>query len=310
MKEDKIYIAGHTGLIGSAILRKLKQEGYSNIILRTHTELDLTSQSDVEFFFQKEQPQYVILAAGKVGGIRANITYPAQFIYENLVIQTNIIHSSYRSGVKKLLFLGSACSYPRDCPQPMKEEYLLSGYLEPTNEPYAIAKIAGMKMCQAYNWQYGTNFICAVSANVYGPNDNFDPHDSHVIPALIRKFHQAKMKGDTSVIVWGTGTPCREFICADDLADACIFLMHNYNKSEIINIGSGEAVSINELTRIIKEVVGYSGEIVFDTSKPDGVPRKVLDISKLRSLGWYPKINLREGIRKTYEWYLEHSKEV
>lgn len=305
-KDSKIYVAGHTGLVGSAVFHKLEREGYKNIVKKTHQELDLTHQVEVEVFFKTEKPQYVILAAAKVGGIHANSTYPAQFIYENLTIQTNVIHSAYLYGVEKLLFFGSACSYPRDCPQPMKEEYLLSGCLEPTNEPYAVAKIAGIKMCQAYNKQYGTSFICATPTNVYGPNDNFDLDNSHVIPALFRKFHEAKVKKHSAVTIWGTGSPIREFIYVDDLADACLFLMRNYNSPEIINIGSCEEISIKNLAYFIKDVIGCCSEITFDTSKPDGSPRKVLDTSKLRCLGWEANTFLKEGIRKTYEWYLKH----
>lgn len=306
-KDSKIYIAGHTGLVGSAVFHKLEREGYKNIVKKTHQELDLTHQIEVEVFFKTEKPQYVILAAAKVGGIHANSTYPAQFIYENLTIQTNVIHSAYLYGVEKLLFFGSACSYPRDCPQPMKEEYLLSGCLEPTNEPYAVAKIAGIKMCQAYNKQYGTSFICTTPTNVYGPNDNFDLDNSHVIPALFRKFHEAKVKKHSAVTIWGTGSPIREFIYADDLAEACLFLMKNYNSSEIINVGSGEEISIKNLAYFIKDIIGYYGEITFDTSKPDGAPRKVLDGSKLKNLGWEAKTSLKEGISKTYHWYLKHA---
>ena len=309
-KDAKIYVAGHKGLVGSAIIHKLKSEGYINIATRTRRELDLTRQAEVEHFFDVERPQYVILAAAKVGGIDANISYPAEFIYENIAIQTHLIYCSYHHNVKKLLFFGTACSYPRQCPQPMKEEYLLSGYLEPTNEPYAVAKIAGIKMCQAYNRQYGTNFICAVPTNIYGPNDNFDLCGSHVISALIRKFHEAKAKGLASVEVWGSGRPCREFIYVDDLAEACLLLMLNYDDSEIVNVGVGEDVSIKELSLLIKKVVGYEGDIVFDTTKPDGVPKKLLDISKIRSLGWTAKTTLKDGIAKTYEWYKGSLEEV
>ncbi|MDP2943886.1 MAG: GDP-L-fucose synthase [Candidatus Omnitrophota bacterium] len=309
-KEDKIYIAGHAGLIGSALLRELKANNYKNIITKTHRELDLCDQVAVHKFFKTERPEYVINAAAKVGGIGANISYPAQFIYENLVIQANIIHHSYIYGVKKLLCFGSACVYPRWSSQPIKEEYLLSGYLEPTNEPYAVAKIAGIKICEAYNRQYNTNFICPVPTNTYGPNDNFDPNDAHVVSALIRRLHEAKIKREATVTVWGTGNPRREFLYVDDLADACIFLMQHYNKPDIINIGTGKDISIKELAHIIKEVTGYRGKVIFDPSKPDGIPRKLLDISKLRRLGWRAKTNLREGITKTYKWYLKHSKEI
>ena len=310
-KDSKIYIAGHRGLVGSALVRRLTEPGYMNLIVRTHAELDLTRQTEVEDFFKREHPEYVFLAAAKVGGILANNTYPAEFIYSNIVVQSNVIHSSYLFGVKKVLFLGSSCIYPRDCPQPMKEDYLLSGYLEPTNEPYAIAKIAGIKMCQAYNRQYGANFISVMPTNLYGPNDNFDIQNAHVLPALIRKFHEAKVADQKEVVVWGTGSPRREFLYVDDLADACIFLMNNYNNSpEIINIGVGKDISIRELALMVKEIVDYNGEIVFDTSKPDGTPRKLLDVSKLSSLGWQAKTGLREGIKRTYQWYVEMLKQI
>jgi len=305
-KDSKIYIAGHTGLVGSAILSRLKKDGYTNIILRTHHELDLTRQANGEEFFVREKPEYVFLAAAKVGGILANSSYPAQFIYENLAIQTNVIHAAYLCGVKKLLFLGSACSYPRECPQPMKEEYLLSGYLEPTNESYAVAKIAGIKMCQAYNRQYDTNFIYVIPTNTYGPNDNFSAEDSHVIPALLKKFHEAKIQREKAVTIWGTGKPMREFIYVGDLANACVYLMQHYNGADIINIGVGEEISIKQLASLIQEVVDYDGDILFDTSKPDGIPRKSLDISKLKKLGWQAKISLKDGLKKTYNWSLKH----
>ena len=309
-KDSKIYIAGHRGLVGSAILQRLQTDGYLNVITKTHQELDLTRQADTEAFFKKEMRDYIFLSAAKVGGIYANSTYPAQFIYENLAIQTNVIHSAYLCGVKKLLFLGSACSYPRECPQPMKEEYLLSGYLEPTNEPYAVAKIAGIRMCHAYNRQYGTNFICAIPTNTYGPSDNFGSEDSHVIPALIKKFHKAKIKREREVVIWGTGRPIREFLYVDDLADACFFLMQNYDESEGINVGVGEEASIKELAFLVKGAVGYDGDIIFDASKPDGSPRKLLDISKLKKLGWQAKISLKDGLQRTYNWYLEHLDEL
>lgn len=305
-KHSKIYVAGHKGLVGSAIVRALKTQGYSKFILRSHQELDLVKQSSVFEFFEIEKPEYVFLAAAKVGGIYANNTYPADFIYINMQIECNLIHASYLYGVKKLLFLGSSCIYPKFAPQPMKEEYLLDGKLEPTNEPYAIAKIAGIKMCQAYNRQYGTNFISVMPTNLYGPNDNFDLQNSHVLPALIRKFVEAKESKLPNVIVWGTGKPRREFLYVDDLADACIFLMNNYNNSEIINIGVGEDISIMELANIIKEEVGYKGNIVYDSSKPDGTPRKLLDVSKINALGWKARTSLREGIRKTINWYMEN----
>jgi len=310
-KDAKIYIAGHRGLVGSAIVRKLKLDGYTNLLVKTHTELDLLDDKVVADFFAIEKPEYVFLAAAKVGGIMANNTYPAQFIYENLQIQNNIIHQSYLSGVKKLLFLGSSCIYPRECPQPMKEEHLLSGYLEPTNEPYAIAKIAGIKMCQSYNRQYGTNFIAVMPTNLYGPGDNFDLENSHVLPALIRKFHEAKEKGDSEMVAWGTGSPKREFLYVDDMADGCMFLMNNFDpnkeqnqKGEIFfNLGTGIDVTIKELTEIVKKVVGFEGEIAWDTSKPDGTPRKLLDMSKMHRLGWKHSVQLEEGVKKAYEWF-------
>lgn len=306
-KESKIFVAGHKGLVGSAFVRRLTSEGYTNIVTRTHRELDLIRQSEVEKFFEMERPQYVILVAAKVGGIHANNTYPAQFIYDNLAIQINVIHSSYLYSVKKLLFFGSACNYPRECPQPMKEEYLLSGYPEPTNESYAVAKIAGIKMCEAYNRQYGTNMICAIPTNSYGPNDNFDLNNSHVIPALIRKFHEAKTNKLPSVSIWGSGNQRREFIYVDDIVDASIFLIQNYDESQIINMGTGEDVSIKELSFLIKKVVGYKGEIIFDTSKLEGVSRKLLDISRLDNLSWKAKTSLEEGLLKTYKWYEERN---
>ncbi|GAV23968.1 GDP-L-fucose synthase [Carboxydothermus pertinax] len=309
-KSAKIYVAGHTGLVGSALLRKLKQEGYENIITRTSKELDLRKQDDVLKFFEKEKPEYVFLAAAKVGGILANNTFPAEFIYDNLMIEANIIHSAYLTGVKKLLFLGSSCIYPKYAPQPIKEEYLLDRKLEPTNEPYAIAKIAGIKMCQAYNRQYGTNFISVMPTNLYGPNDNFDLQNSHVLPALIRKFHDAKVNNSPEVVLWGTGTPKREFLHVDDLADACLYLMRSYNDSEIINIGVGQDISIKDLANLVKNIVGYTGEIKWDTSKPDGTPRKLLDISKLKAFGWEAKISLEEGIKSTYQWYLENEENI
>jgi len=305
--DSKIYIAGHTGLVGSAIQRKLKEQGYSNIIGRTREELDLERQTQVEPFFEEQRPEYVILAAAKVGGILANNSFPAEFIYSNIMVQTNVIHSAYRTGVKKLLFLGSSCIYPKHCPQPMKEEYLLTGPLEPTNEPYALAKIAGIRTCQSYNRQYGTNYISVMPTNLYGPNDNFDLETSHVIPALIRKFHEAKIQSDSSVTIWGTGSPRREFLHVDDLADACIFLMNHYDESDMINIGCGEDISIAELALLIKDIVGYTGNIEYNIDKPDGTPQKLLDVSKLKSLGWQPKLSLREGMKKTYEWYCENA---
>jgi GDP-L-fucose synthase len=303
--DSRIYIAGHRGLVGSAIVRKLQREGYRNLLLRTHKELDLTRQEAVESFFKSEQPEYVFLAAAKVGGILANNSYPAEFIYQNLVIESNLIHAAYLSGVKKLLFLGSSCIYPRDCPQPMKEEYLLSGYLEPTNEPYAVAKITGIKMCQAYNRQYGTKFISAMPTNLYGPNDNFDLETSHVLPAFIRKFHEARKAGQKEVEIWGSGTPRREFLHVDDLADACLFLMLNYDSSEIVNIGTGTDLTIQELAEVVAKVAEFEGTLRFDTSKPDGTPVKRLDVSRLESLGWRARVNLEDGLRETYAWYVK-----
>jgi GDP-L-fucose synthase len=305
-KDEKIYVAGHTGLVGSAILRSLKAQGYSRFLLRTIEELDLTQQSAVDALFQQEKPDYVILAAAKVGGIHANNTYPAEFIYINLLLESNIVHTAYKYSVKKLCFLGSSCIYPKYAPQPMKEDYLLDGKLEPTNEPYAIAKIAGIKMCQAYNRQYGTNFISVMPTNLYGPHDNFDLQSSHVLPALIRKFVDARKAGASSVSVWGTGSPKREFLFVDDLADAVVYLMNHYDDGEIINIGTGKDISILELATLIKEEVGYNGTIEFDSTKPDGTPRKLLDVSKINGLGWTANTPLREGIRKTIQWYLEN----
>lgn len=305
-KSSKIYVAGHRGMVGSAIIRKLQKEGYTNIITKTSSELDLRNQSAVENFFKEHQPEYVFLAAAKVGGILANNTYRAEFIYDNLMIQNNIIHCAYKYKVKKLLFLGSSCIYPKLAPQPMKEEYLLSGYLEPTNEPYAIAKIAGIKMCEAYRDQYGCNFISAMPTNLYGPNDNYDLNNSHVLPALIRKFHEAKIQQLPNVIVWGTGKPRRELMHVDDLADACLFLMNNYDQKQFVNVGTGKDISIAELAELVKKVVGYKGEIVFDTTKPDGMPRKLLDLSLIHSLGWKHKIELEEGIAHTYDDFLKN----
>ncbi len=309
-KDSKIYIAGHRGLVGSAILRRLQSEGYNNLVYRTQKEMNLCNQSEVESFFKSAVPEYVFLAAAKVGGIWANSTYPAEFIYSNLVIQVNVIHNAYLYGAKKLLFLGSSCIYPKFCPQPMKEEYLLTAPLEPTNEPYAIAKIAGIKMCQAYNRQYGTNFISVMPTNLYGHGDNFDLETSHVLPALIRKFHEAKVSGKEKIEIWGTGTPKREFLFVDDLADACVFLMTRHDGSDIINIGTGEDISIKELAYIIKEIVGYNGEITFDISKPDGTPRKLLDVSRINRLGWKARIGLREGIEETYKWYSNMAEKI
>lgn len=309
-KNEKVYIAGHSGLVGSAVLKKLKFMGCENVIVQTHKELDLTRQLDVERFFQKKKPDYVILAAAKVGGIHANINYSAEFIYKNVLIQTNVIHSAFVSNVKKLLYFGSACSYPRECPQPMKEEYLLTGVLEKTNEPYAIAKISGLKMCEAYNRQYGTNFICAILANTYGPNDNFDPENSHVIPSLIKKFHFAKTGHQELVEIWGTGNVKREFIYADDVADASVFLLKNYNESTPVNVGIGEEITINGLANLIKDVVRYNGQVCFDSSKPDGVLRKTLDNAKIRELGWKQNTSLKDGIQQTYEWFQENYQDI
>ncbi|WP_127579959.1 GDP-L-fucose synthase [Paenibacillus koleovorans] len=302
-KTDKIYVAGHRGLVGSAIVRHLEAKGYNNFVYRTSQELDLRDYHSVRNFFIEEKPDYVFLAAAKVGGIVANNEYPADFIRDNLMIQTNVIDCAYQAGVKKLLFLGSTCIYPKFAPQPMKEEYLLTGELEPTNEPYAIAKIAGIKMCQSYNRQYGTRFISVMPTNLYGPNDNFDLETSHVLPALIRKFHEAKVNDEPSVEVWGTGTPRREFLHADDLADACEFLMLNYDSSEIVNIGTGQDITIRELTELIISIVGYEGNIHFNSSKPDGTPRKLVDTSKLLNLGWKARIPLKDGLVSTYRHF-------
>ena len=307
-KSSKIYIAGHRGMVGSAIHRKLLSEGYHHIITRTSKELDLRVQEPVNEFFETERPEYVFLAAAKVGGILANNTLRADFIYENLMVQNNVIHSAYATGVKKLLFLGSSCIYPKLAPQPLKEEYLLTGPLEPTNEPYAIAKIAGIKMCDAYRAQYGCNFISVMPTNLYGPNDNYDLEHAHVLPTFIRKFHEAKMSNAAEVVIWGTGTPKREFLHADDLADACVFLMNTYNEAGLVNIGTGEDLSITALAIMIKDVVGFRGNIVYDASKPDGTPRKLLDVSKLADLGWRYSIGLREGLEKVYQDYLQSVK--
>ena len=300
-KSSNIYIAGHRGMVGSAIERKLRTEGYNNIILRTSNELDLRNQDLVNSFFRVDKPDYVILAAAKVGGIHANTTYRAEFIYDNLMMEANIIHTSYMNKVKKLLFLGSSCIYPKMAPQPLKEEYLLSGYLESTNQPYAIAKIAGIEMCDSYRAQYGCNFISAMPTNLYGTNDNYHPENSHVLPALIRRIILAKKNNDPSVVIWGTGTPRREFMHVDDLADACYFLIQNYNQAGLVNIGWGEDVTIKELATLIASEVGYTGSLEFDTSKPDGTPRKLMDTTKLTNLGWKPSINLKEGIRMTID---------
>lgn len=305
-KKSKIYVAGHLGLVGSAITRKLKAQGFNNLIFQTIKELDLLDQKATVDFFKKEKPEYVFLAAAKVGGIKANKDYPADFIYQNLQIQNNVIRNAYLNRVKKLLFLGSSCIYPRDCKQPIKEEYLMTGSLEKTNDAYAIAKIAGIKMCQSYNKQYDTKFISVMPTNLYGPNDNFNPETSHVLPALIRKFHEAKVKRRKEVIVWGTGKPKREFLYVDDLADACVFLMNNYDKNDIVNIGTGEDISIKELAQKIKEIVRFRGKVIFDATNPDGTPRKLLNISKLHKIGWKHKIPLDKGIKMTYEWFLKN----
>ena len=309
-KGAKIYLAGHRGLVGSSIMRNLKKKGYNNIIYKTSSELDLTRQKEVEEFFAEEKPDYVFLAAAKVGGIQANDKYSAEFIYDNIMIQNNVINSAYENDVEKLLFLGSSCIYPKFADQPMKEEYLLTGKLEKTNEAYAIAKISGIKMCQHYNKQYGTNFISVMPTNLYGPNDNFDLETSHVLPALIRKFHEAKVNDEDEVVIWGTGKPRREFLHVDDLADAVVYLMNNYDGNQFVNIGVGEDISIQELAELIKDVVGFEGEIVNDTSKPDGTPRKLLDVSRLNEIGWEASIGLREGIKNTYEWYKENKDEI
>lgn len=299
-KSSKVYIAGHRGMVGSAIHRKLTKEGFTNIIVRTSKELDLRDQQQVIDFFKKEKPDYVFLAAAKVGGIIANNTYRGEFIYENLMIQSNVIHQSYVNGVKKLLFLGSSCIYPKLAPQPLKEEYLLTGLLEPTNEPYAIAKIAGLKMCEAYRSQYNCNFITVMPTNLYGPNDNYDLQNSHVLPAMLRKFHEAKVNGNAAVDLWGSGSPRREFLHADDLADACFFIMQHYNDVSPLNIGVGEDITIKELAEMIKEITGFTGTIVWDTKKPDGTPRKLMDVSRLHQLGWTASTSLKEGITQVY----------
>lgn len=303
---SKVYVAGHRGLVGSAIVRALQRHGFTNILTRTRAELDLRDREAVWQFFETERPEYVYLAAAKVGGILANARYPVDFLEDNLYIQTNVISAAHAFGVKKLLFLGSSCIYPKFAPQPLIEEYLLTGPLEPTNEPYAIAKIAGIELVQAYRRQYGAHFISAMPTNLYGPGDNFDLETSHVLPALIRKIHEAKVRGEASVTVWGTGTPRREFLHVDDLAEACLFLMEHYDDAVPINVGTGEDLTIRELAEIVRDVVGFQGEIVFDPSKPDGTPRKLLDVSRITSLGWKPTIPLRQGIEMTYRWYLSH----
>jgi len=306
-KSDKIYVAGHKGMVGSAILRRLERSGFNNIIMRTSSQLDLTNQSAVEQFFSKEKPKYVFLAAARVGGIQANNIYRADFIYQNLMIQNNVIHQSYLNSVKKLLFLGSSCIYPKESPQPIKEEYLLTGPLESTNEPYAIAKIAGIKMCESYNRQYGTDFIGVMPTNLYGPNDSFDLETSHVMPALIKKCHQAKTDHADTVEIWGTGRPRREFLHVDDLADACVFLMQTYSGSKIVNIGVGEDISIHDIAVLVAKTVGYQGKLVFNHAMPDGTPRKLLDVSLLTKLGWKAHTPLQDGIKQTYDWFLENA---
>lgn len=306
-KSSKIYIAGHRGLVGSALVRNLESKGFTNIIKRTSKELDLRNQQAVQEFFKQERPEYVILAAAKVGGIHANNTYPAEFIYDNLMIQNNVIKAAHDFKVKKLLFLGSTCIYPKLAPQPIKEEYLLTGALEETNEAYAVAKIAGLEMCKFFKRQYGDNFISCMPTNLYGPNDNFDLQSSHVLPALIRKFHEAKVNHQPTVEVWGTGTPLREFIYVDDMADACIFLMENYDGEQHVNIGTGEEVSIRQLAETVKEVVGFEGELIFNTNMPDGTPRKLTTVDKLHALGWKHKVSLKDGVQLAYDWYLQNN---
>ncbi len=306
-KQAKIYVAGHRGMVGSAIYRRLQEEGYTNIVVRTSKELDLRDQQAVKEFFETEKPEYVFLAAAKVGGIMANNIYRADFLYENLAIQNNVFHFSHENQVKKLMFLGSSCIYPKMAPQPLKEDYLLTGTLEPTNEPYAIAKIAGIKMAESYRLQYNDNYISVMPTNLYGINDNYHPENSHVLPALIRKFHEAKVNNNPTVNVWGSGKPLREFMFADDLADACVFLMENYNDLQFVNIGVGEDVSIRDLAELIKEVVGYEGQLEFDSSKPDGTPRKLMDVSKLNALGWKAKTKLKDGIKLAYEDFLKNN---
>ena len=305
-KDSKIYIAGHRGMVGSAIYRKLQEKGFYNFVLKTSKELDLRNQQAVSDFFQVQKPDYVFLAAAKVGGIIANSTYRADFLYENLAIQNNVIHSAYETGVKKLMFLGSSCIYPKLAPQPLKEEYLLSGLLEETNEPYAIAKIAGIKLCEAYRMQYGCDFISVMPTNLYGPNDNYDLKNSHVLPAMIRKFHEAKESKNESVTLWGTGSPMREFLHADDLAEACAYLMENYSEPQFINVGTGIDITIKELAETVSKIVGFEGRLVWDTTKPNGTPRKLMDVSKLHEQGWKHTIDLQEGISLTYQDFLEH----
>jgi GDP-L-fucose synthase len=306
-KEAKIYVAGHRGMVGSAIVRQLRNNGYANIVTRTRQELDLTNQAAVSEFMRQQRPDYIVLAAAKVGGIHANNIYRAEFIYQNMMIEANIIHAAWQAGVMNLLFLGSSCIYPRDCPQPMKEEYLLTGPLEPTNEPYAIAKIAGIKLCESYNRQYGTRYVSVMPTNLYGPNDNYHLDNGHVLPALIRKAHEAKVRGGKELAVWGSGRPMREFLYVDDLADACVFLMEQGIGEGLFNIGTGKDVTIRELAELVMSVVGFQGEIVFDASKPDGTPRKLLNVDRMRELGWQAKTSLRDGIAKAYADFLNNS---
>jgi len=306
-KDSKIYVAGHTGLVGSAVVRRLKADGYSNVIVRTKKELDLLDTKQVDYFFSKERPEYVIDAAARVGGIKANMTYPAEFLYENLQIQNNIIWSAFKRDAQKLLFLGSSCIYPRECPQPMKEEYLLDGKVEPTNEGYALAKIAGLKLCEKIFTEHVRDFISCMPTNIYGPGDNFGDDSSHVIPALIRRFHNAKIAGDKEVVIWGSGASRREFLYVDDLAEAIVWLMNNYDGRDFLNVGTGSDVSIKELAGMIKEIVGFGGKLVFDTTKPDGMPKKLLDVSKLTALGWRSKIGLADGLKKSYGWFLDNA---
>lgn len=303
-KNSKIYIAGHRGLVGSAIVRALEKKGYENLIFRTHEELELMDAGAVREFFERERPEYVFLAAARVGGILANNTYPADFIRENLIVQTNVIHESYRSGVKKMLFLGSSCIYPKLAPQPIKEEYFMTGPLEETNSAYAMAKIAGIEMCNSYRRQYGCNFISVMPTNLYGPNDNFSPERAHVLPALMRRFHEAKLAKSPSVEVWGTGSPKREFLHVDDMGDACVFLMETYNDPGIVNVGTGEDISIKRVAEMVRDVVGYSGEIVWNTTRPEGTPQKLLDVSRVHSLGWHHTIELHDGLAQTYNWFV------
>lgn len=307
--DARVYVAGHTGLVGSALVRRLEAAGYDEVVTRTSAELDLTRQAAVEAFFEEERPEFVLMAAARVGGIMANDTYRGEFIRDNLLIETNVIDAARRIGVQRLLFLGSSCIYPRECPQPMKEEHLLTGKLEKTNEPYAVAKIAGLKMCEAFNDQFDTRYMTVMPTNLYGPGDDFDPETAHVLPAFIRKFHEAKVRGDDEVVIWGTGTPRREFLHVDDLADACLFLLEETDETRMMNIGWGEDITIDGLARLVADVVGFEGELTHDTSKPDGTPRKLLDTSRMEELGWTPDIGLREGLERTYEWFLEHEAE-